>query len=219
MIATDKFITSVEALEALYEKPAWAAVAKETDTLVPAYRAFVEAAPYVTLATAGADGVNCSPRGDAPGFVRVHDDRTLLIPDRPGNNRIETLRNLVEDPRIALHFLVPGCDETLRIKGRARISVDPALLAGFAVDGRSPRTVIVVDIERVYFHCAKALRRSKLWDATRHIARERLPSVNAMLAAVQWRRCRDVLQNGIRRKTTAVPPPETEPHAPEQVPL
>jgi predicted pyridoxine 5'-phosphate oxidase superfamily flavin-nucleotide-binding protein len=112
------------------------------------------------------------------------------------------LRNIVSDPRIALHFLIPGCGETLRIKGRATISADPSLAASFAADRDIPRTVIVVAVERVYFHCAKAIRRSKLWDPSQHVNRARLPSVNAMLAAVQWRRCRNVLPGGRRRNRT-----------------
>src|SRR5262245_22310838 len=118
MSITEKLVTSVAALEALYDAPPWAAVAKETDTLIAPYRAFIELAPYLTLATVGADGVDCSPRGDAPGFVRILDEKTLLIPNRNGNNRIESLRNIVGDPRVAIHFLIPGCAESLRLKGR-----------------------------------------------------------------------------------------------------
>ena len=205
MIVGENLVTCLDALQALHEKPSWAALAKETDTLIAPYCAFVEAAPYVTLATVGPDGVDCSPRGDRPGFVRVQNERTLLIPNRSGNNRIDTLRNIVSDPRIALHFLIPGCDETLRVKGRAAISIDPALTASFAENGNIPRTVIVVAVQHVYFHCAKAVRRSRLWDASQHVNRDSLPSVNAMLAAVQWKRCRDVLRMGGRKNNPAVP--------------
>ncbi|HZP75964.1 MAG TPA: MSMEG_1061 family FMN-dependent PPOX-type flavoprotein [Pseudolabrys sp.] len=207
MIASEYLVTSASALDALYDAPPWAAIAKETETLIPPYQAFVEASPYVTLATTGPNGVECSPRGDAPGFVRVCDEKTLIIPSRDGNNRNESLHNIVRDPRVALHFLIPGCGETLRVKGRAVISTDPTLTGSFAADGKSPRTVIVVSIESVYFHCAKAIRRSKLWDVTQHIARERLPSVNAILASVQWRRCRDALQGGFRRRSAKTQPP------------
>ena len=153
-------------------------------------------APYLTIATVGADGADCSPRGDAPGFVRIHDEKTLLIPNRNGNNRIESLRNIVCDPRVAIYFLIPDYGESLRVKGRATISADPTLTASFALDGKSPRTVIIVTVESVYFHCGKAIQRSKLWDASTHIDRSNLPSANVILAAVQWRRCRKAMQIG-----------------------
>ena len=136
------------------------------------------------LASCGADGLDCSPRGDPPGFVRVQDERTLLIPDRQGNNRIDSLRNIVRDPRCALLFLVPGVGETLRINGRAAISTDPALLDTFVVEGKAPRSVVLVTVQSVYFQCAKALIRSKLWDPARHVERSRLPSAGDMLAAI-----------------------------------
>jgi len=203
MSATDHAVGTIAALESFYDPPAWAAIAKETDSLIAPYRAFVEAAPYLTLATVGPDGPDCSPRGDAPGFVRVADPKTLLIPDRGGNNRIDSLRNIVCDPRVAIHFLVPGCGESLRIKGRATISTDPILTTSFSQNGKSPRTVIVVTVERAYFHCAKAIHRSKLWDVSQHIDRQSLPSVNAMLASIQWQRCCDAFRIG--RPKPAVP--------------
>jgi PPOX class probable FMN-dependent enzyme len=134
------------------------------------------------LASAGQGGLDCSPRGDAPGFVRVADEKTLLIPDRRGNNRIDSLRNLVRDPRISLLFLIPGVGETLRVNGRAAITTDPALLASFAVDGKTPRTVLAVTVERIYFQCAKAIKRSQLWDPARHVERNSLPSAGDILA-------------------------------------
>ena len=152
------------------------------------------------LATAGSKGVDCSSRGGDPGFVRVCDATTLLIPDFSGNNRIESLRNIVRDGAIALHFLIPGCGETLRVKGRAVISVDPDLVLSFEANGKKPRVVIIVTVTHAYFHCAKAITRSRLWDASRQIARDRLPSVNAMLAAVQWKRCRDTMVGRRRDK-------------------
>ena len=164
-------------------------LAGETNSLIAPYRALIEAAPYVTLATVGMDDVDCSPRGDAPGFVRIVDAKTLIVPNRNGNNRIESLRNIVRDPRVALHFLIPGHGESLRVKGRAIVSADPALISSFEVNGNRPRTVIVVTVERVYFHCAKAINRSKLWDSSQHANQRRLPSVNGMLAAAQWHRC------------------------------
>lgn len=202
MINGANLVTSVEALEGLYKAPGWAALASETDKVIAPYRAFIEASPYVTLATVGVDGADCSPRGDAPGFVRMHDERTLLIPDWPGNNRIDSLRNILHDPRIALHFLIPGCGESLRVKGRAMMSADCALRSSFASDGKVPRAVIVVAVERVFFHCAKAIIRSKLWDPLQHIERRSLPSVNAMLAAAQWQRCREAVRLRRQRAVT-----------------
>ena len=177
-------ITSAAALEALYGAPNPNSLAKEVPFLHPHYRTFLEAAPFVSIATVGPGGMDCSPRGDAPGFVRAHDEKTVMIPDRRGNNRIDTLKNLVADPRIGLLFLIPGVGETLRIHGRARISIDPALLATFAVDGKPPRSVIVVDIETVYFQCSRALVRSRLWDAAAQVARGALPSTGTLIADI-----------------------------------
>src|SRR6266566_1613176 len=145
----DHIVTSIEALERIYGEPYGPSIAKETDSITTHYRAFIEAAPFFALATTGPDGFDCSPRGDAPGFVRVHDEKTLLIPDRRGNNRIDTLRNILHDPRVALLFLIPGCGETIRVNGRAAISTDPALAQGFIVDGKTPRAVIIVAVERI----------------------------------------------------------------------
>jgi uncharacterized protein len=181
-LAHDYIVTSIEALERLYGQPFGPSIAKESDCVTVHYRAFIEAAPFFALASAGADGLDCSPRGDAPGFVRVADERTLLIPDRRGNNRIDTLRNILHDPHVALLFLIPGCGETIRVNGRAKISTDPALTQGFLVDGKAPRTVIVVSVDRIYYQCAKAIVRSKLWDATRHVDRASLPSAGTILA-------------------------------------
>jgi uncharacterized protein len=181
-LARDHIITSVEALERLYGQPFGPSIAKETDRITAHYRAFIEAAPFFALASAGADGLDCSPRGDAPGFVRVANEKTLLIPDRRGNNRADTLRNILHDPRVALLFLIPGCGETIRVNGRATISTDPALTQSFLVDGKAPRSVIVVAVDRIYYQCAKAVVRSKLWDASRHIERASLPSAGTILA-------------------------------------
>jgi uncharacterized protein len=181
-LARDHIITSVEALERLYGQPFGPSIAKETDRITAHYRAFIEAAPFFALASAGADGLDCSPRGDAPGFVRVANEKTLLMPDRRGNNRADTLRNILHDPRVALLFLIPGCGETIRVNGRATISTDPALTQSFLVDGKAPRSVIVVAVDRIYYQCAKAVVRSKLWDASRHIERASLPSAGTILA-------------------------------------
>jgi uncharacterized protein len=177
-------ITDVATLEQLYGQPSGGAVLKEIDYIHPHYAAFIEASPFFTLATSGPGGLDASPRGDAPGFVEVADEKTLLIPDRRGNNRIDSLRNIVHDPRVALLFLIPGSGETLRVNGRARVSTDPALLDRFIVEGKTPRSVLVVHVESVYFQCARAIMRSKLWDPSRHIDRATLPSNGTILAGI-----------------------------------
>ena len=177
MLADAQFdITSVAALEALFGQPAQASLAKELDHIDEHYRRWIAASPFLALATVGEDGLDCSPRGDPRGFVDVVDAHTVVIPDRRGNNRIDSLRNLVSDPRVALLFLIPGQGETLRINGRARISSDPALLARYAVDGKSPRVALVVTVETVFFQCSRAVARAGLWDASRHVEKGSLPT-------------------------------------------
>ncbi len=182
MSASDHLITTMEQLEALYGEKPPAAVIKEIDHINGSYRKLIEAAPFVAVATGGPEGLDCSPKGDAHGFVRILDEKTLAIPDRPGNNRIDGFRNIMRDPRIALLFLIPGVGETLRVNGRAAISVDPKLMQSFAVNGKLPRCVLIVHIESVYFHCSKAIVRSKLWDAETKIDRKSLPSTGAIVA-------------------------------------
>jgi PPOX class probable FMN-dependent enzyme len=177
-------ITDEAALERLYGKPSGAAVAKEIDHLHPHYQRMIAASPFVVLATTGPDGVDTSPRGDAPGFVAVADEKTLLLPDRPGNNRIDSLRNILADPHVALLFLIPGIGETLRVNGRATISTAPALLERFAVAGKLPRSVIVIAVDTVFFQCSRAIFRSKLWDPAQHIVRTSLPSLGTMVADI-----------------------------------
>ena len=182
-MAGDSFrISSVEQLEALYGDPRPVAVLKEVEEITPGYAKLIEAAPFVVIATSGPEGLDCSPKGDPAGFVRILDKKTLLIPDRPGNNRIDGLRNIVRDPRIALLFLIPGVGETLRVNGRAAISTDPDLLRSFAMQGKEPRSVTVVAVERIYFHCSKAIVRSRLWDETTKIERAALPSTGSIIA-------------------------------------
>ena len=176
-------ITSIAELEALYGKPAGAAVTKEIDHLNGPYRTFIEKAPFVAIASAGEGGLDCTPRGDPAGFVRIVDDRTLLIPDRRGNNRIDTLRNIVETGRVGLLFLIPGVGETLRVNGRAHITTDPALCATFEMQRQIRKSLIVVEIDRVYFQCTKALVRSKLWDPASQVPRASVPSAGQMVAA------------------------------------
>ena len=181
--AQDYIVKTTEQLEALYsDAPYGPAVFKETDQITPQYRKLIEAAPFVVLATCGPEGLDCSPRGDPPGFVRVVDERTLLIPDRRGNNRIDSLRNLVRDPRVSLLFLIPGVGETMRINGRAKISTDPKLTESFAMNGKVPKCVLVVTVENVYFQCTKAIIRSKLWDPKSIVDRKSLPTPGSIIA-------------------------------------
>jgi uncharacterized protein len=181
---TSHTITSLDQLAALYETPAPTSLLKELDHISDDYRTFIDASPFMLLATAGPEGLDCSPRGDPAGFVRLRDPKTLLIPDRRGNNRLDSLRNIVRDPRVALLFLVPGIGETMRVNGTAQLSTDPALCEGFAMDGKRPKCVIVVQVERCYTQCQKAFVRSHLWDASRHRLRSELPTVGQMMERV-----------------------------------
>lgn len=177
-------ITTIEALEALYQPaPLPASTVKVSDHITPHYAALIEASPFVALATIGPEGLDCSPRGDLPGFVRIADPKTLMLPDRRGNNRLDSLRNIVRDPRVALLFLIPGSGTTFRVNGRAKLSADPALLDSFAIDGKAPRTVTVITVDEAYFQCARAIVRSGLWKAESQIDPKTLPSPGAMLAA------------------------------------
>ena len=145
--------------------PGVTSLAKVVDHVHPLYRPYIEASPFAVLATVGEHGLDTSPRGDAPGFVRVADEHTLLLPDRRGNQRIDSLRNIARDPRVALLFLVPGAGEALRVNGRARISSSPALCAEFVVNGQAPASVLVITVDSVFFQCARAIKRSRLWAA------------------------------------------------------
>ena len=176
-------ITSLDALHGLYDAPSERVRLKQIDRLDEHCRAFIAASPFLILATCGSSGADGSPRGDRPGFVEVADDTTLLLPDRRGNNRIDSLRNIVENPAVGLIFLVPGVHETFRVNGRARISADPALLARFAVDGKTPKTVLVITVQEAFIQCARALVRSDLWNPARHVRRDELPSIGTILAA------------------------------------
>ena len=178
-------IRTMAQLEALYDAPpTLASTAKEINHLIPEYRTMIEASPFLALATSGPEGLDCSPRGDRFGIVRIADDRTLLLPDRRGNNRIDSLRNIVRDPRVALLFLIPGSGTTLRVNGKAEISIDSSLLASFAVDGQAPRSVIVIHIETVYFQCARAIVRSQLWDEAARVDKGCIPSPGQVLQAL-----------------------------------
>jgi PPOX class probable FMN-dependent enzyme len=177
-------IATVEQLEALFGEVGEASRKKEVDHLHPVYRRLIEASPFAILATAGPDGLDASPRGDPPGIVAVEDEKTLLLPERRGNNRIDSLRNIVADPRVALLFLIPGVGETLRVNGRARISTAPELLQRFVMAGQLPKCVLVIDVAAAYFQCARAIQRSKLWQPIPEGAPRRVPSPGSMLAAL-----------------------------------
>lgn len=180
---SDHLITDLASLEALFGKVALPSIAKETDHLHPVYARWIGNARFALLATSGPDGVDVSPRGDAGPLVRIVDRHTLLLPERRGNNRIDSLRNLIADPRMALIFLIPGVGETVRVRGRAQIDVDPALLESFAVDGKPPHCVLRIAVEKVFFQCARAILRSRLWYREEHDS-SGAPTPGAILAAL-----------------------------------
>lgn len=183
-MGNDHDITTLDQLDVLYAPVNPTAILKEIDHIIPEYARFIEAAPFVVISTAGPEGLDCSPRGDPAGFVRIVDEKTLLIPDRRGNNRVDTMRNLVRDPRIALLFMIPGIGNTMRVNGRARISADPELCASFAMRGNPATSVIVVTVETIYPQCPKALVRSRLWNPDVQIPRSALPSTGEMMRAI-----------------------------------
>jgi len=175
-------ITTVEQLEAIYGVTNDASTVKVADHVTPLYRVFIEKAPFAALATIGPEGIDCSPRGDLPGFVRIHDPKTLMLPDRRGNNRVDSLRNIVRDPRVALMFMIPGSGNAIRVNGRAHLSVDPELLASFAVEGKAPRSVMVMTVDEIYFQCARAIVRSDLWNPDKRVDPKTLPTPGQILA-------------------------------------
>lgn len=180
---SEHLITDIASLEALYGPVAEAAIAKEADHVHPVYRRWIEQARFALIASSGTAQLDISPRGDAGPLLRVLDQHTLLLPERRGNNRIDTLRNLVRDPRIAVILLIPGVGESLRISGQAQISVEPQLLESFAVDGKPPHCVLRITVQKVFFQCARAVVRSGLWRPQDHDIAQ-VPSAGAMLAAV-----------------------------------
>ncbi|AJY47448.1 pyridoxamine 5'-phosphate oxidase family protein [Martelella endophytica] len=175
-----KTVETVAELKALYGEPGEASLAKVTPALTPAYRRWIEASPFLALATVGPEGLDCSPRGDDGAVVRIADEKTVLLPDWRGNNRVDSLANIVRDPRVALMFMVPGSNNALRINGRAVLAIEPALLESFEMDGRHPRSVIVVTINEVYFQCARAIIRARLWDPERVVDPKALPTAGEM---------------------------------------
>jgi PPOX class probable FMN-dependent enzyme len=181
-------IADVATLEKVYGFPSGGAVEKEIDYIHPHYRALIAASPFVVLATCGPEGMDVSPRGDPAGFVAVEDEKTVLLPDRRGNNRVDSMRNIIANPHVALLFLIPGVGETLRINGRAHISTAPRLIERFSMGDKLPRSVIVVRVDTVFFQCSKAIVRSKLWDPSRHVERKSLPSTGTILSALSQSR-------------------------------
>jgi len=175
-------IATIEQLEAIYGQTNDASTVKVADRVTPSYRVMIEKSPFAALATVGPEGLDCSPRGDLSGFVRIHDEKTLMMPDRRGNNRIDSLRNIVRDPRVALLFLIPGSGNTLRVNGRAHVSADAELLASFKMEGKAPRTVIVMTVDEIYFQCARAIVRSDLWNPDRRVDPRSLPTPGQILA-------------------------------------
>ena len=178
-------ISSVEDLKAIYGEVTEASTAKVTHFLTPAYRRMIEMSPFVALATVGPEGLDCSPRGDQGAVVRIEDDRTLALPDWRGNNRVDSLLNIVRDPRVALMFLIPGSNSAMRINGRAVVSVAPDLLQSFEMDGRHPRSVVVITIDEAYFQCARAVMRAELWNVERQVAVDELPTPGEMLKSAK----------------------------------
>lgn len=176
-------ITDLDDLLALYGTSPEGAITKEQPVIGEHYRALIEASPFCALATVGKAGLDCTPRGDEPGFVRVIDESTLEMPDRKGNNRLDSLRNILEDSHVALLFLIPGRKETMRVNGRATITVDPETLAAHAVDGKLPATVVRIAVDTAYFQCGKATMRSHLWNSEEWADISTLPSTGALSAA------------------------------------
>lgn len=185
---SDHRIASLDDLSRAYPNPvAPASTFKEIDHVDANYAALIAASPFFVLATVGPEGLDCSPRGDLPGFVTVRDTKTLLIPDRKGNNRLDSLKNILFDDRIGMLFLIPGCGETLRVNGRAEISCDPELLSRFEMAGKLPASVMVVHVEAVYFQCSRAVVRAELWNAERQVDRRSLPSPGTILRDITAR--------------------------------
>lgn len=180
-----KTVETVEELNALYGQPVEASIIKVVDRLTPEYRRMIEASPFVALATVGPEGLDCSPRGDAGQVVFVEDERTVLMPDWRGNNRVDSLSNIVRDPRVGLMFLIPGSNTTMRLNGKASVVIDEAMTLRFTMDGKHPRSVVVIRIEEVYTQCARAVIRADLWNSDKHLDPKSLPTVGQMMATIK----------------------------------
>ncbi len=177
-------ISSIAELEKIYKTPIEISHTKVLNRLSKNYARFIKASPFVALASVGPDGLDCSPRGDRENVVAIANDKTLLMPDWRGNNRLDTLRNIVSDPRISLMFMVPGSETILRVNGRAIVSADKEICTTFEMEGQHPTTVIAIDITEVYFQCARAIKRAQLWKASAQNAALNLPSVGEMLKEI-----------------------------------
>ncbi len=184
MMAKNHFIDTILELESLFDQVGEVSIKKEVSYLHPSYQAMISASPFVVLATAGLDGLDVSPRGDPPGFVHIKDEHTLWLPERRGNNRIDSLRNIIADSRVALFFLIPGNGETLRVNGRARICIDPQLLQRFAMQDKLPKCVLEISVDTVFFQCARAIQRSKLWEGISDEVGKSVPTPGAILQAL-----------------------------------
>ncbi|CAD7035387.1 pyridoxamine 5'-phosphate oxidase family protein [Pseudorhizobium halotolerans] len=178
-------IRTIEDLRHIYADVTEASVAKVTGMLTPEYRSMIETSPFMALATVGPEGLDCSPRGDTGSCVRVQDPKTLLLPDWRGNNRVDSLMNIIRDPRVALMFLIPGSNTAMRVNGSAVVSVEPSLLESFETDGHHPRSVIVITIGEIYFQCARAIMRAQLWNPEKFVDPATLPSAGTMLKAAK----------------------------------
>jgi PPOX class probable FMN-dependent enzyme len=174
-------ITTIDQLENIYGDVSKAAKWKEIDHINAHYQQFIEAAPFLILATSSEKGIDCSPRGDPAGFVRVVNEKCIQIPDRRGNNRLDTLRNIIANPNVGVIFLIPNVGETIRVSGKAELIIDPQLCESFAINGKPASSVLSITVEKAYFQCQKAIARSKLWDAQSHIQRSELPSAGDMV--------------------------------------
>ena len=176
-------VETIDALETIYDPPHPVVLKKQMQSLNAHARAFIGLSPFIVISSADRAGrCDASPRGDAPGFVAILDDKTLLIPDRPGNNRLDSLRNILEKPRVGLLFIVPGITETLRVNGPAQIVADDIRLTGLAANGRTPKTGLMVTVEEAFFHCGKALIRSRLWDVDAQVEKGTFASLGRILA-------------------------------------
>ncbi|UEM19669.1 pyridoxamine 5'-phosphate oxidase family protein [Skermanella mucosa] len=176
-------IHGVEALAARYPTPHEKVVGKQIDRLDGHSRTLIAASPFLVLATTGAFGLDCSPRGGTPGFVQVHDDHTLLLADWPGNNRLDSLRNIVQNPAVGMVFLLPGMGEVFRVNGRARLSAHPGLLSRLAEGGKQPRSAIVVTVTEAFIHCPRAIAVADLWNPEKHVDLSALPSARTVFEA------------------------------------
>jgi len=177
-------IRTIEELESLFGTVGEASIAKETALIHPIYQQWIQASPFAVLATVGPQGLDVSPRGDPAPLVRILNQTTILLPERRGNNRLDGLKNILQDPRVALLFFIPGIRETVRVNGRASITVNQAILQSFAVDGAIPKCALEITVEAVFFQCGRAFIRSGLWDLEKHQSAQNVPSVGAILSAL-----------------------------------